>query len=540
MTQNTAMPEKLEPGSAIPKTAPGASAIGYLVIDAWGMVKSVNPAFLAVANPSGNHPETTNISDFELRLDMPVSVGAFRLGGRHKLVWIPIPDGGWAGTLLEDFTTEALPPSGTDALTGIGDRQSLPGQYEAMRGQERGYTLFLDLDRFKRVNDTLGHDAGDALLQSVARRLCSILRSADYVARLGGDEFVALINGEIDEQEVEAIAERVIDKLSRPFLVNGMQVLVGASVGLARSDGVNFDEALRRADVALYESKRLGRGRATWYAPEMTAALEKRRDLEHALRKALLLEEFVVYFQPQYSFGTSSITGFEALVRWQRPDGIIPPAEFISVAEETGLIVDISRYVLNVACREASEWPEPLTVAVNVSPLQFMDDGFLDSIRGCLSRWRLPAAQLELELTESILANEGFDVEARMRGLQEIGVSLSLDDFGTEYASINCLSRYAINKIKIDRSFVCNALADDASHKIAGAVAGLGVDLGVNVIAEGIETEEQLARLRAQGVDAMQGFLLSEPIPADEVSSFVATWRETEGFKEPEKHDDKQ
>ncbi|MEM9425534.1 MAG: EAL domain-containing protein [Pseudomonadota bacterium] len=534
MTQDTALPKNLGPDSAVLKTAPGAAGIGYLVIDAWGMIQAVNPTFLAAANPSGNHPDPTDISEFELRLDMPTSVSACRLGGRHKLVWVPIPDGGWAGTLLEDQTTEALPPSGTDALTGVGDRQSLPGQYEAMRGEERGYALFLDLDRFKRVNDTLGHDAGDALLRSVARRLRSVLRSADYVARLGGDEFVALINGEVDETEVKAIAERVIDKLSRPFLVNGMQVLVGASIGLARSDGVNLDEALRRADVALYESKRLGRGRATWYTPEMTAALEKRRDLEHALRKALLLEEFVVYFQPQYSFGTSSITGFEALVRWKQSDGIVPPSEFIPVAEETGLMVDIGSYVLNVACREASEWPQPLTVAVNISPLQFMDDGFLESIQDCLSRWGLPPERLELELTESVLANEDFDVEARMRALQKIGVSLSLDNFGTEYASINCLSKYAFNKIKIDQSFVRDALADDASHKIAGAVAGLGIDLGVNVIAEGIETEEQLARLRAQGVGAMQGFLLSEPIPADKVSSFVANWSETQNLKEHE------
>ncbi|MEM6322828.1 MAG: EAL domain-containing protein [Pseudomonadota bacterium] len=518
---------------AVTKEALDAAPVGLLVVDASGMVLNVNRRFLALANRADNAKSPVHLSDFDHALEVPTAPGEHDMGAAGRLVWTKLASDGWVGTIADRRSSTGSTPPGTDSLTGLGDRDSLPDHYDGLQEGEEFYALYLDLDRFKRVNDTLGHDTGDALLRSAAKRMRSALRSVDFAARLGGDEFAALIAGPLDEQEVVAIADRIIDKLSRPFLINGTQVLVGASVGLARSDGQGFEEVLRRADVALYESKRRGRGRATWYAPEMMTALEDRRKLEHGLRRALVLEEFVVYFQPQYSLGSKATTGFEALVRWQRLEGMMQPSEFISVAEETGLMVKIGNFVLDRACSEASQWPEPFTVAVNVSPLQFMDEGFVASVKDCLSRSGLPPARLELELTETLLLNDVSIVEGRMRALGEIGVRLSLDDFGSGYASLSYLRKFPFDKIKIDQSFVREPLADDSARKIAAVVASLGAELGINVIAEGVETEEQLERLRSQGVGAVQGYLLSEPIPANEVAGFMTEWNEKARLKEP-------
>ncbi|MEL6915628.1 MAG: bifunctional diguanylate cyclase/phosphodiesterase [Pseudomonadota bacterium] len=514
-----------------------AAPVGMVVIDGWGRVRLSNARFRAVASPSGSGAAPRTLADFELSIDLPGSPGACPLPEGRRLLWSAIPDGGWIGAILEEPTRPAAPEAGVDPLTGVGDRLSLPGQYEALMAQDGAYALYVDLDRFKRVNDTLGHETGDLLLRNAAQRMREVLRKVDFVGRVGGDEFVALLAGPLAPPEVERIAERLIDKLSRPFLINGSQVLIGASIGLAKGEGLAYAEVLRRADVALYESKRQGRGRGTWYAPEMMSALEERRQLEHALRRALLLEEFVLHFQPQYSLGARAVTGFEALLRWQRPTGLVPPSEFIAVAEETGLMVKIGSYVLNAACQEASRWSAPYTVAVNVSPLQFMDEDFVAWVAACLERWKLPPARLELELTETLLLNEDSIVEARMKALRDMGVGLSLDDFGTGYASLSYLRRFPFDKIKIDQSFVRDPLADASARKIAGAMASLGADLGISVIAEGVETAEQLERLRKQGVGAVQGYYLSEPIPADAVAGFVASWTAGDNFKEQSEHD---
>jgi len=500
-----------------------SAPVGFLVTDANGQVLIANDRFLGAVKPKKRAKKgPTTLGDFELALTLPREPCECALTADLALVWSKTRAGGWLGTVLEKRALTVTEASGIDPLTGLGNRQGLQKQFEASRALQGGYLLYLDLDRFKRVNDTLGHETGDALLQGVGRRLRNVLRDNDFVARIGGDEFVALIAEGIDDSGVDDIADRLIDKLSRPFLVNGMQVLIGASVGIACSKQIGYEEALRRADVALYESKHRGKGRATWYAPEMMAALEERRDLEHALRKALLLEEFVIHFQPQYSFDASSVTCLEALVRWQRPDGLLPPSEFIPVAEETGLMAKLGTFVLRTACQEASQWQQPVTVAVNVSPIQFMEDDFVSTVQSCLEISGLPPSRLELELTENVLLNDEDAVEKRMRHLRDLGVDVSLDDFGTGHASLRYLRKFPFSKIKIDQSFVREPLVDDVAQKIAGAVAKLGIELGVNVVAEGVETDEQLVRLKSQGVSTVQGFLLSEPIPASEIGDFLS------------------
>ena len=382
----------------------------------------------------------------------------------------------------------------------------------------------IDLDRFKAVNDTLGHAAGDDLLRKVARRLTSSVRASDVVIRMGGDEF-SILFPDCADGDAEAMAQRIIDVIRRPFVVQGHQVIIGASIGLAHLEADETDpaELLRRADVALYRSKHAGRGCFYWFEKGMFAALEERRTLETDLRKALLLGQFALTYQSQFDFGRGAVTGFEALIRWNHPErGLVTPDAFIPIAEETGLIMRIGAWVLLEACRTAMVWPGDFHVAVNVSPVQFGADGFLESVHAALDGSGLAPQRLELELTESVLLIEDDVVITRMRALREIGVKLSLDDFGTGYSSLNYLRKYPFTKVKIDQSFVREPFADENAHRIVSAVAGLGTAMGMSVIAEGVETEAQLDRIRSQGCSAAQGYLLSRPIFADDIAAYLA------------------
>ncbi len=462
-------------------------------------------------------------------------------GRAHDLVWSSNRSGGWIGALVATRvgTVGVVgPPRDTDALTGLGGRAHLQNAFrrivvgaDTVSGPELGTSgpplvaLYCDLDQFKRVNDTLGHGVGDGLLRRVADRLCKAVRGDDIVCRMGGDEFAILLTGR-DRAGAEKIAGRIIKLLGRPFLVDGHQLSIGVSVGLAaRGPGeTEADPLLQRADIALYQSKAMGRGQFFWFQEEMRETLLARRAMEYDLRRALLLEQFEVEFQPQLAFDTDRISGFEALIRWRHPDrGLVPPGAFIPVAEETGLIVGIGRWVLDTACATAAGWTDGLTIAVNVSPIQFEDPGFVDAVHAALAASGLPPDRLELELTESVLLRDEQLVVGRMARLRELGVKLSLDDFGTGYSSLNYLRIYPFDKVKIDQSFVREPHADENAHRIVQAVARLGASLGMSVLAEGVETQEQLDRIRDQGCSSAQGYLLSRPIPVSALAAYLAS-----------------
>ena len=468
--------------------------------------------------------------------DEPGSAAAVpdgRTGPHRPLAWCRAAPDLWIGTavLAGRACAAEVPPADPvrrDELTGLADRASLRGVFRALldRGGDAGggiVTACVDLDRFKSVNDSLGHAVGDELLRKVAKRLTASVRRSDTVIRMGGDEFTVLF-ADCGKGQAEDMARRIIDVLSRPFLVSGHQVIIGASVGLADLLPSETDpsEMMRRADVALYRSKAAGRGCLHWFEDGMFAALDERRLLGTDLRKALLLDQFELAYQSQFDFETDTITGFEALLRWKHLDrGTVSPADFIPIAEETGEMLKIGRWVLHEACRAAMSWPGSLTIAVNVSPMQFEADGFLESVMSALDASGLPPHRLELELTETVLVRDEETVVERMRALRTLGVRLSLDDFGTGYSSLNYLRKYPFTKVKIDQSFVREPHADETAHRIVTAVAGLGAAMGLSVIAEGVETEAQLTRIRLQGCSAAQGFLLSRPIAGQDVAAYL-------------------
>jgi diguanylate cyclase (GGDEF)-like protein len=387
--------------------------------------------------------------------------------------------------------------------------------------------LCLDLDHFKAVNDTLGHPVGDALLRTVGERLRSVLRETDTVARLGGDEFAVLqgAGGDPQPQAASALAKRVVDLVGRPYALEGHLVNVGASVGvaLAPADGEDADALLKAADLALYRAKEEGRGTWRFFEPGMDARMRARRALELDLRKALALREFELAYQPQLDLGSDRVAGFEALLRWQHPErGLIPPAEFVPLAEEIGLIAPIGEWVLRTACREAAGWPEGVGVAVNLSPAQFKSHHLVPAVRAALAASGLPGRRLELEITEGVLLQDNEANLATLRELRALGVRVAMDDFGTGYSSLSYLRSFPFDKIKIDRSFVSGLATDPESAAIVRAIAGLGASLGMATTAEGVETAEQMRRIRAEGCLQVQGYLVSRPVPAAEVAALIA------------------
>jgi diguanylate cyclase (GGDEF)-like protein len=415
-----------------------------------------------------------------------------------------------------------------DALT------DLPNQtlfYEKMekflvRGREAEpvAVLSLDLDKFKSVNDTLGHPVGDKLLQEAARRLRSCIREADLAARLGGDEFAVLQPAVEQPQAVTALATRLIDVVGAPYLLDGNQVVVAVSVGItvAPGDGTQPDALMKNADLALYRAKADGGGAYRFFEAEMDARMQERRALELDLRKALVNGEFELYYQPVITMQTGAIAGFEALIRWHHPQrGMIVPADFIPLAEEIGLIIAIGEWVLRQACREAALWPPAMTVAVNLSPAQFKSRNLLPAIVAALAEASLPAGRLELEITESVLLQDTATTLATLRQLQDLGVTIAMDDFGTGYSSLSYLRSFPFDRIKIDQSFVRDLSANPESTAIIRAVVGLGSSLGIATTAEGVETLDQLERLRTEGCDAVQGYFFSQPRPASEIRGLI-------------------
>lgn len=393
------------------------------------------------------------------------------------------------------------------------------------RDKEKLAVLCLDLDRFKNVNDTLGHTAGDKLLMALAERLRACVRDGDTVARFGGDEFAILQTAIADPRDASALAERIIKLLSESYEIDGQQILSGASVGiaLAPNDGDTCELLLRHADLALYRAKQDGRRTFRFFEYAMDITARARHSLERDLRNALALGELELQYQPLVSLSTGAISGFEALLRWNNPErGSVPPSAFIPIAEDTGLIVPIGEWVLRQACAEAAKWPANVKVAVNLSPVQFKKENLPQIVFAALVSAGLPAERLELEITESILLEESKTNLATLRRLHTFGVSISMDDFGTGYSSLAYLRSFHFDRIKIDRSFV-SELGDNAEClAIVRTIAKLAADLGIPTIAEGVETEAQRELLRKEGCTEMQGYLFSKPIPASEVARLLS------------------
>lgn len=383
--------------------------------------------------------------------------------------------------------------------------------------------LLVDLDRFKHVNDTLGHPIGDGLLCLVAKRLRSLVRTADFVARFGGDEFAVVLSpvpgGATD------LARRIVDVLGRPYLIDGHLVTVGASVGIASAPqhGQSVPGLVRCADLALYAAKAAGRGVFRVFEPELDQRAKDRRTLEIELRRALMLREFELHYQPQIDIETQTVEGFEALIRWNHPGrGLIPPGDFIPLAEEIGLIVPLGEWVIRQSCLEATRWPDEIRVAVNVSSLQFADaERLVNVITHALATSGLPGRRLEIEITESVLLRDQSFVLAALHQLHALGVRVAMDDFGTGYSSLSQLRSFPFDKIKIDRSFVHTNDNPDSQNAIVRAITALGISLGMQTIAEGVETAGELERVRSEGCRSVQGYLFSRPVPSSEIAALL-------------------
>ncbi len=414
-----------------------------------------------------------------------------------------------------------------DALTALPNRVLLRMRLEDMLGRvgrDGGQfaVLCIDLDNFKIVNDTLGHPLGDLLLQHVARRIRAALRDQDTVARLGGDEFAVLQSGAGTVEAVTAFAERLITMIAEPYELDGHTVAIGASIGiaLAPGDGDDPDRLLKQADMALYRAKADGKGAFRFFEPEMDARVQARHRLEVDLRTALHDGALEVHYQPLIDLESGETCGFEALLRWPHPvRGMIPPGEFIPVAEETGLIGAIGAFVLHQACADATAWPGDTKVAVNLSPLQFRTGNLLHTVMGALSAAGLAPPRLELEITETLLLERSDHVLATLHALRALGVRIAMDDFGTGYSSLSYLRSFPFDKIKIDRSFVHDLCANTESQAIVRAVISLGASLGITITAEGVESERDADKLRAEGCTQAQGFFYSVPRPQREILS---------------------
>ena len=378
--------------------------------------------------------------------------------------------------------------------------------------------VFLDIDKFKEINDAAEHGGGDAVLREVGARIQSSLRDGDLIARLGADEFAIALLDIINLGDVMAFMNRLIDALRPPVYVGGKEILCTTSVGiaLAPGDGDNASTILRHAAIALARAKGDGGQRMCFFEQSMDKALQSRRMVEHELRLALGREEFEVVYQPQYDLATERQCGSEALIRWHHPvHGKIAPGHFISVAEDTGLIVPIGEWVLRRACGEATSWDEPLMVAVNLSPAQFHDGDIAETVASVLKETGLAPERLEIEITENLLINDTEEVLGKLNRLRELGVAIAMDDFGTGYSSLSYLARFPFSKIKIDRQFIRNMTRDSAMRAIVKTIVALGKSLEIAVTAEGVETQEQDAMLREFGCPQVQGFLYGYPEAAD-------------------------
>jgi diguanylate cyclase (GGDEF)-like protein/PAS domain S-box-containing protein len=440
--------------------------------------------------------------------------------------------------ILEDITDRRVyqaqieRQANYDALTGLANRTLLNTRlhqaiHRAAENRDEVAVAFIDLDQFKFINDTFGHELGDNLLQTMADRLRSCVRESDVVARQGGDEFVLLLN-RYRPDDLASVVQRVHAAIAQPWKVGRREFHVSSSIGVAvyPSDGRSADVLLRNADAAMYKAKENGRNGYQFFTAELNRVLVERLDIEHRLRGALARQQFLLHYQPRIDMGTGMIGGAEALLRWRVPQqGLVSPQRFISVAEDTGLIVPIGRWVLHNACQQARAWQEeglpPVTVSVNVSPRQFRDGNIVEIIAEALKSTGLEARYLQIELTEG-LAMHGAEKYVHMLGqIKKLGVQIAVDDFGTGYSSLSYLKRFPVDQLKVDRSFVTDLATDPDDAVIVQAIIALGHKLGLTVVAEGVETDEQLQFLRRCHCDEMQGFLFGKPMIASEFAALL-------------------
>lgn len=464
--------------------------------------------------PRSSAPENTT----ELRLSDGRSISANARLLASGCVAITLND-------ISAFVREAE-RARADPLTGLANRLTLHSSLSHLLAEGSPVAAFcIDLDRFKAINDTLGHPVGDALLRKVAQRLGTLAAADDVVVRLGGDEFAIIKPGMHNRTDAEALAGRIVDLIGRTYVLDGHMLNIGASVGvaIAPADGDDCDTLLKNADLALYRAKADGRGRSCFFAAEMDEQMQARRALELDLRRALAFREFKLVYQPQIDLASHEVVGFEALLRWHSAErGLVSPADFIPIAEDTGLIVSIGEWVLRTACHEAVTWSRPVSIAVNLSPVQFRSAGLVQTVLSALASSGLAPDRLELEITEGALMDDTEPVVAMLRSLRALGVKVSMDDFGTGYSSLSYLQKFPFDKIKIDQSFVRGMQDNAEAGAIVRAVARLGASLGMMTTAEGVETEDQLAAIRAEGCSHVQGYLTGRPMAAEAAALLVS------------------
>jgi diguanylate cyclase (GGDEF)-like protein len=421
-----------------------------------------------------------------------------------------------------------------DFLTDLPNRVLLNDRIaQAIALAERNRTqvavMFLDLDRFKNVNDSLGHTVGDKLLQEVARRLRASMRASDTVSRQGGDEFVILIPDMVDAADVARAAQKVLDGVSHPYSIDGHELVTTPSIGISvyPNDGREVETLLKNADAAMYHAKESGRNNYQFFTQDMNTRALERLSLERSLRRAIDRGELRLHYQPQYDVRTRHIVGVEALIRWEHPDlGLLPPGRFMLFAEDTGLILPMGEWVLREACRQNRQWQTqglpPVRVAVNISALQFRNTRFTHTVETALKEADLESRWLVLEVTESVIMQDAERVTDSLNQLKSLGLELAIDDFGTGYSSLSYLKRFPIDRLKIDQSFVRDITSDKDDAAITSAIIGLTRNLGLRTIAEGVETREQLEFLQLHGCDEAQGFLFSRPLTPDECTTLLA------------------
>ena len=453
-------------------------------------------------------------------------------GRAFSMVNKPIAGGGWLAT-HEDITERQRSEQRIahmarhDALTDLPNRVLLRERLEhELKRVKRGEclaVLCLDLDQFKSINDALGHPIGDELLKLVADRLRGCTREPDTVARLGGDEFAIIMTQMQQPNDAAALSKRIRESIIRPYQIDGHQIVTDISIGIsiAPDDAVEPEPLLRNADMALYGAKADGRGTYRYFEPEMNTRMRARRELEMDLRRALVNKEFELHYQPLVNLQTNEVNGFEALLRWNNPvRGMVSPADFIPIAEETGLIIPLGEWVLKSACYEAVDWPEHIKVAVNLSPAQLNNRNLLSVVTGALSETGMPPHKLQLEITETVLLQNTFATLATLHELRKLGVQIALDDFGTGYSSLSYLRSFPFDKIKIDRSFIQDLSKGEEPVAIVQAVANLAKCLNMASTAEGVETQQQRDILESMGCTEMQGYLFSRARPAKEIRQF--------------------
>ena len=495
---------------------------------------------LAHREEAGALAAASVIADYRATIALNRPAGFLRdiPGGRiYSVSLTPLPGGGWV-TTHEDVTDEQQAEARArllarqDSLTELQNRRgfseslddlvkALPAGDQPVAAGTRFSIVAIDLDHFKDINDSFGHPVGDALLMAVAGRLRGAIRRGDIVARMGGDEFAILQRGITTSAETAALAERLLPLIAEPYNIQGQIHVIGASIGTAEApdNGRTAELLMQRADVALYRAKAQGRNSAVAYTDTLEAPLRARRELEREFRSALAGGALDLHFQPIVSLQSRSVVSCEALLRWRRADGsYVPPMEFIPLAEATGLIGPLGAWALQEACRVAAAWPGNVKVAVNLSPLQFAGGDLLNDVKAALAAARLPAHRLELEITESTLLADNANTLATLHALRDLGVAIALDDFGTGYSSLSYLRAFPFDKLKIDRSFVRDMSDREDCVAIVKAVAALAASLDMTTVAEGVETHDHLVRVHLAGCTAVQGYLFSRPVPAEQLS----------------------